>query len=123
MGSMARIITIFVFVCLLFFFSCLSSELNKNHPLIHSLFCNGSIFPRTREISRKRAVIGHFKFKFVSFYGGTEPTWAFKLMSYDWSEFFNNVSFYGHVNPTWGLQITLYDWSELFQICALIWQG
>ena len=29
--SMARIITIFVFVCLLFFFSCLSSELNKNH--------------------------------------------------------------------------------------------
>ena len=32
MVSMARIITIFVFVCLLFFFSCLSSELNKNHP-------------------------------------------------------------------------------------------
>ena len=30
--SMARIVTIFVFVCLLFFFSCLSSELNKNHP-------------------------------------------------------------------------------------------
>ena len=57
-----------------------------------------NLFTHARETWRKRAVIGHFHFKFVSFYGRTELTWGLQTMSHDWSQLFNFVSFYGHVN-------------------------
>ena len=55
-------------------------------------------FYARRETWRKRAVIGYFQFKFVSFYGRTGLTWDLQTMSHDWSQLFKFVSFYGHVH-------------------------
>ena len=57
-------------------------------------------------------MIGHFQFKFVSFYGQTELTWGLQTMSYDWSELLRSL------RPR-GLQITPFDWSELFKFVPL----